>query len=70
MDYLFFYSSYCGSIQDHQESVHVEELEQVNMWGPYPAGRSGYTHFFSLVDAYSQYAVSLPCMNKSRKKRS
>ena len=35
------------------------------MCGPYPAGRSGYTHSFTLIDACSQYAVSLPCKNKS-----
>ena len=40
------------------------ELGQVDMWGPYPAGRSGCTHLFTLIDAYSQYAVSLPCVNK------
>ena len=40
------------------------ELGQVDMWGPYPAGRSGCTHLFTLIGAYSQYAVSLPCVNK------
>ena len=40
------------------------QLGQVDMWGPYPAGRSGCTHLFTLIDAYSQYAVSLPCVNK------
>ena len=40
------------------------DLGQVDMWGPYPAGRSGYTHLLTLIDAYSQYAVSLPCVNK------
>ena len=34
------------------------------MWGPYPAGRLGSTHIFTIIDAYSQYAVSLPCVNK------
>ena len=43
----------------------VGQLGQVDMWGPYPAGRLGNTHIFSIIDAYSQYVVSLPCVNKS-----
>jgi len=42
----------------------VGQLGQVDMWGPYPAGRLGNTHIFTVIDAYSQYAVSLPCVNK------
>ena len=40
------------------------QLGQVDLWGPYPSGRSGCTHVFTIIDAYSQYAVSLPCTNK------
>ena len=39
-------------------------LGQVDIWGPYPVGRSGYTHFFTIIDAYTEYAVSVPCKNK------
>ena len=41
------------------------QLGQVDIWGPYHVGRSGNTHMFTLIDAFSQYAVSLPCTNKS-----
>ena len=44
--------------------VKVGQLGQVDMWGPYPAGRLGNTHIFTVIDAYSQYAVSLPCTNR------
>ena len=40
------------------------QLGQVDIWGPYHVGRSGNTHMFTLIDAFSQYAVSLPCTNK------
>jgi hypothetical protein len=40
------------------------QLGQVDLWGPYPAGRSGCTHLFTIIDGYSQYAVSIPCNNK------
>ena len=47
----------------HTSSVdRVGQLGQVDMWGPYPAGRLGNTHIFTVIDAYSQYAVSLPCV--------
>ena len=41
------------------------QLGQVDMWGPYNVGRSGFTHIFTVTDAYSQYTVSIPCSNKS-----
>ena len=41
------------------------QLGQVDMWGPYHVGRTGCTHIFTVIDAYSQYAVSIPCSNKS-----
>ena len=41
------------------------QLGQMDMWGPYPSGRSGHTQLFTLIDAFSQFAVSLPCSNKS-----
>jgi hypothetical protein len=34
------------------------------MWGPYPSGRGGNTHLFTVIDAYSSYMVSIPCTNK------
>ena len=40
------------------------ELGQVDMWGPYPTGRGGNTHLFTIVDAFSSYMVSIPCVNK------
>ena len=29
------------------------QLGQVDIWGPYHVGRSGFTHIFALIDAYS-----------------
>ena len=69
-----FFTSHSGkskSIENKSSTLRVEkhtvpgELGQVDMWGPYPAGRSGCTHLFTLIDSYSQYAVSLPCVNRS-----
>ena len=40
-------------------------LGQVDIWGPYHIGRSGHTHIFTLIDSFSQYAISLPCTIKS-----
>ena len=41
------------------------QLGQVDIWGPYPSGRSGFTHIFTINDSFSQYAVSLPCIYKA-----
>ena len=45
-------------------SKYVGQLGQMDMWGPYPKGRQGYTHIFALVDAYSQYIVAYRCVNE------
>ena len=39
------------------------QLGEVDM-GPYPSGRSGFTHIFTIIDVFSQYAVTLSCTNK------
>ena len=45
-------------------SEYVVQLGQMDMWGPYPKGRQGYTHIFALVDAYNQYIVDYRCVNE------
>ena len=40
------------------------QMGQLDMWGPYPKGRQGYTHIFALIDAYSQYVVAYRCVNE------
>ena len=37
---------------------------QMDLWGPYPLGRQGYSYLFTMIDVYSQYQVSVKAKNE------
>ena len=37
---------------------------QMDLWGPYPLGRQGYSYLFTMIDVYSQYQVSIKAKNE------